>query len=103
MQAVGTRFGDRDTRERGADRDAPHGAKNGREYPGPQSQRRGFARRAESAAKDTTTLEGLKSRLEAVNTEANASFTELVGKFEHTRRGIITSRYTSRYDELQFV
>jgi hypothetical protein len=53
-------------------------------------------------AKDTTTLEWLKPRLDAVNTEAGAAFTELAGKVEHMRRGIITARYTSRYDELQF-
>ncbi len=50
-------------------------------------------------AKDTTTFEGLKSRVEAVNIEAGASFAELAGKVEHMRRRIITSRY----DELQFV
>ncbi|MDQ6869232.1 MAG: hypothetical protein M3178_12900 [Pseudomonadota bacterium] len=37
-------------------------------------------------AKDTTALEGLKSRLEAVNTETSASIAELAGKVEHLQR-----------------
>src|SRR3984893_10313943 len=37
-------------------------------------------------AKDATALEGLKSRLEAVNTETGASIAELVGKVEHLQR-----------------
>jgi hypothetical protein len=37
-------------------------------------------------AKDTTALEGLKPRLEAVNTETAASIAELAGKVEHLQR-----------------
>jgi hypothetical protein len=37
-------------------------------------------------AKDTTALEGLKPRLEAVNTETAASIAELAGKVEHLHR-----------------
>ncbi len=37
-------------------------------------------------AKDTAALEGLKSRLEAVNTETGASIAELAGKVEHMQR-----------------
>jgi hypothetical protein len=37
-------------------------------------------------AKDTTALEGLKSRLEAVNTETGASIAGLAGKVEHMQR-----------------
>jgi hypothetical protein len=37
-------------------------------------------------AKDTTALEGLKPRLEAVNTETGASIAELAGKVEHLQR-----------------
>jgi hypothetical protein len=37
-------------------------------------------------AKDTTALEGLKSRLEARNTETSASIAELAGKVEHMQR-----------------
>ena len=37
-------------------------------------------------AKDTTALEALKSRLEAVNTETGASLAELAGKVEHMPR-----------------
>ena len=47
---------------------------------------------------DATALEGLKSRLEVLSTEAGTSFAELAGKVEHKQRGIINSRY----DELQF-
>jgi hypothetical protein len=49
-------------------------------------------------AKDATTLEGLKSRLEAVNTETGASIAEPAGKVKQMQCGIINSRY----DELQF-
>ena len=37
-------------------------------------------------AKDTTALEGLKSRLEAINTETGASIAELAGRVEHLQR-----------------
>ena len=37
-------------------------------------------------AKDTSALEDLKSRLEAVNTETGASIAELAGKVEHMQR-----------------
>ena len=37
-------------------------------------------------AKETTALEGLKSRLEAVNTETGASIAELAGKVDHLQR-----------------
>src|ERR1700730_4895412 len=37
-------------------------------------------------AQDTTALEGLKPRLEAVNTETAASIAELAGKVEHLQR-----------------
>jgi hypothetical protein len=37
-------------------------------------------------AKDTTALEGLKSRLVAANTETGASIAELAGKVEHMQR-----------------
>jgi hypothetical protein len=37
-------------------------------------------------AKDTSALESLKSRLEAVNTETGASIAELAGKVEHMQR-----------------
>jgi hypothetical protein len=38
------------------------------------------------AAKDAAALEGLKPRLEAVNTETGASIAELAGKVEHLQR-----------------
>lgn len=54
-------------------------------------------------AKDTTTLEGLKSRLEAVKTEIGASIAELAGKVEHMQRepAVKLSQVLDRLDRIE--
>ncbi len=53
--------------------------------------------------KDNTALEGLKSRLETVNTETGASIAELAGKVEHMQREPATklSQVLERLDRME--